>query len=434
MQGLRRTFYRVSSHIRQSVLDAARTVEHYSFAIGALGIVGFIVYYPIWRTILPQSYENLTLRLIGGVLSALVMLKRFWPLRLQAYFPVFWYLTLLYVLPFFITFMMIQSGFSPLWLVMLVIGIYLLILFVDSVGFVTLSILGIGIAVMVSPSIVIPAEALPALVITPFAVASGMVVRYWADREAREKLNGILSAASSIAHELRTPLLGIQAGVAGLQKYFPTLLEGYQLAEQHGLPVSKMRLVKYRVLCSVLGRMEDEISYSNTMINMLLMNARKQDVLTSAFSVCSIVQCVESALARYPFGNQQDRSRVHWYKGEEDFLFLGSSMLMEHVLFNLLNNALYFIHKAQKGEIAIWLTKHSGYWQLHFKDTGLGVPGDQLPYIFNPFFSTKESGTGLGLSFCKKVVKSFNGEMTCQSVFGEYAEFILSFPMGVEQS
>ncbi|MBI4357415.1 MAG: HAMP domain-containing histidine kinase [Gammaproteobacteria bacterium] len=437
MQGIKALITFVWLPIRKSIWDSARTAEHHSFVIGLLGFVGFISYYPIWKVILPQSYENATLRFVGAVLSLLITLKPYWFRPLRAYFPWFWYFTVLYALPFFFTFMLAKNQFSPHWLTSMVIAIYLLILLVDIIGFVVLSLLGFGLAMLFfylsGQSLVIPEASIPALFVFPFAIISGMVVRYRAEEEAKEKLTGALSAASSIAHELRTPLLGIQAGVVGLRKYFPVLLEGWSLARERGLPVAKIRTVKYRTLCTVLGRMEDEIHYSNAIITMLLTNARKQIIEPSTFTLCPITSCIENALARYPFANQQERSAIHWHAPDEKFYFLGSATLMEHVLFNLLNNALYFIHKDGKGEISLWLNALPNEWQLHFKDTGAGIPAHQLPYIFDPFYSTKETGTGLGLSFCKRIVTSFGGKISCHSVLGEYAEFVISFPIEGEQ-
>ncbi len=66
---------------------------------------------------------------------------------------------------------------------------------------------------------------------------------------------------------------------------------------------------------------------------------------------------------------------------------------------------------------------------LYFKDNGVGISADKLKLIFDDVFSSnKKGGTGLGLSFCKRVMLSFGGDISCKSVEGEGVEFCLKFP------
>ena len=64
-----------------------------------------------------------------------------------------------------------------------------------------------------------------------------------------------------------------------------------------------------------------------------------------------------------------------------------------------------------------------------FKDTGVGISKDKIKILFQDFnASDKLDGTGLGLPFCSKVMKSFNGSISCDSSVGEYTLFRLQFP------
>nr|WP_231879297.1 ATP-binding protein [Collimonas arenae] len=66
---------------------------------------------------------------------------------------------------------------------------------------------------------------------------------------------------------------------------------------------------------------------------------------------------------------------------------------------------------------------------MHFTDTGAGIPQEALPNIFDGFFTTKNSGgTGVGLTFCHRVMVSFGGRIRCDSVAGQYTTFTLEFP------
>ncbi|MFT5703425.1 MAG: signal transduction histidine kinase [Rickettsiales bacterium] len=79
-------------------------------------------------------------------------------------------------------------------------------------------------------------------------------------------------------------------------------------------------------------------------------------------------------------------------------IFFSDETLMIFVVFNLLKNTLYCQDK-----INIWMDFQTR--TLHFKD-GIGIPFDKLPYVFDDFMtSNKKGGTGLGLPFCKRVMK-----------------------------
>src|SRR5207248_1330446 len=106
----------------------------------------------------------------------------------------------------------------------------------------------------------------------------------------------------------------------------------------------------------------------------------------------------------------------------------GQKVLTIHILFNLLKNAIYYIRTAHEGDIHIWLELGKKHNKLHFRDTGKGISADILPKIFDLFFSKTYHGSGIGLAFCKMVMQSYGGNIECDSVEGEFAEFILNFP------
>jgi signal transduction histidine kinase len=141
---------------------------------------------------------------------------------------------------------------------------------------------------------------------------------------------------------------------------------------------------------------------------------------------CSVNNCIEQALQRYPF-SEGERQLVH-YDAAKNFVFHGNEMLLIHVLFNLIKNALYHIRAANKGLIRIWMTEISNHHQLHFLDTGAGISPQLMPYIFEHFFSKTYHGSGIGLTFCKAVMESFSGAIECYSIEKEYVEFVLKFP------
>ncbi len=66
---------------------------------------------------------------------------------------------------------------------------------------------------------------------------------------------------------------------------------------------------------------------------------------------------------------------------------------------------------------------------ISFKDTGIGISSEDLPHIFEPFYTKKEKGTGLGLSICYEIVKNLGGEIMVESNPGEGATFIVCLPI-----
>ena len=141
---------------------------------------------------------------------------------------------------------------------------------------------------------------------------------------------------------------------------------------------------------------------------------------------CSIADCVSQALDRYPFKSSKERTLITTVG---DFQFLGSPLLMQHVLFNLIKNALYVIATAQKGEISIWVEQDDKFNYLYFKDTAAGMNHQQLSQLFNHFYTTTFMGTGIGLSFCKLVMNGFGGTIKCSAEEGKFSQFILCFPV-----
>lgn len=244
---------------------------------------------------------------------------------------------------------------------------------------------------------------------------------------AESSVQGIKIIASSMAHELRTPLASISACMYGIKEYLPTLVNAYQLARQAGLSTEKIRENHFQALTNLSQTIENEIHYSNTMINMLLMNANSTQPKSTELTICSIAKCIEQAIARYPFKSEKEAQLIHWQNGK-DFLFKGNELFVIHMLFNLIKNALYYIEETDKGEIYLTLENKQDNNLLHFKDTSKGIAAENLPKIFDTYFSDKLHGAGIGLAFCKRVMEIFFGSIICYSEQGQYTDFVLCFP------
>lgn len=423
--------------IRRLLEPAVRNVEYFDRrrqALGIIAIVGFPLYYWVWRDLFPQPYENLSLRLLGSAMFVPLVFSHSWPSRWRRYLPHYWYFALLYALPFFFSFMMLKNDASDVWMASALVAIFAMVLLLDWVALVVQFILGgaLGwlayVATTDAPAFAAGNGAF--LAVFGFAVVLGTAANYAGEMVRTEQERAMLATAGSIAHELRTPLLGISAGAAGLRHYLPALLDAYRLGRKHDLPVTNIRMAHLDAMTGVLDRIVAEAQHSNAIIDMLLVNARHGDGTPQELGDCSIARCVETALARYPF-TESEQALVSW-EHRDDFRFHGAELLTVHVLFNLLKNALRQIGRAGRGRVGIATIVGRRENRLVFRDTAAGIPAEQLPHIFTRFYTSSTGdgilGAGIGLAFCRDVMQTFGGRIECSSVPGEFTEFILIFP------
>ncbi|MBW2373430.1 MAG: HAMP domain-containing histidine kinase, partial [Deltaproteobacteria bacterium] len=211
--------------------------------------------------------------------------------------------------------------------------------------------------------------------------------------------------SASIAHEIRNPITAAKS-----------------LVQQMGEDPRAADNVEYaQVALEELDRVERSISH-------LLRFARDEDV---EMRTMSIVDVVDSALETF-----RDRvvrlgikiTRVVDADGE----MMGDPEKLRRVVINLFANALDALGESatpspsleiQAGENlagdAVW---------VRIKDNGPGIEPERMNKIFSPFYTSKESGTGLGLALSKKVVDAHGGTIAAESSPGHGTEFVLTFP------
>lgn len=112
----------------------------------------------------------------------------------------------------------------------------------------------------------------------------------------------------------------------------------------------------------------------------------------------------------------------------EEYEVLGSKNHIIQVLVNLLTNAIKAINgleTARQGLIDIKAEKHNGRVKLSVRDNGFGIDPDNLDKVFDPFFTTREvgEGMGLGLSVCHTIIKNHHGKLRVNSEKGNWTEF-----------
>lgn len=244
-----------------------------------------------------------------------------------------------------------------------------------------------------------------------------------------EKIKVLQLMGGAVAHELRTPLATISLAAQAVESVLPSLFKAYHLAVENNLMESVTNEARFKLIETVFDSIKEEVKASNAFIDNMLLNIQNLAADPNDMEVLSIQKCIEEAMTRYPF-DERARQFTH-VKIEHDFYFRGMPVLMQHVVFNLLRNGIYYVLESSKdnADITIWTEQGKDGWnELHFKDTGTGIDDTHMKHVFERFFSKRYHGTGVGLAFCKQVITQFGGVITCDSKLGEYTHFIMRFP------
>ena len=213
-----------------------------------------------------------------------------------------------------------------------------------------------------------------------------------------DKIEQVKSLAGSIAHETRNPLAGIKGCCELMKNNLNELIEYIDL-------------------------IHDSSSQGLAMIDMILANIREGKIDKSNFTDLSISNVVKKALKQFSYKNEEEKDLIS-LDLEQSFIFRGDENMMIFVIFNLLKNSLYYKSKI---EIRAEAKPDGNY--LYFKDYGPGIEKDKLKLVFESFFTSgKKDGTGLGLTFCKRIMMAFNGDIICKSEIDRWTEFEMKFP------
>jgi two-component system CAI-1 autoinducer sensor kinase/phosphatase CqsS len=261
------------------------------------------------------------------------------------------------------------------------------------------------------------------------AVGLGSLTNRQTDILDTARLKAASAIGANLAHELRTPLASIRALSGGVDRFLPTLVEAYKQAAEAGLDVEPLRPKQVETLKKALHTIQSEVQYSNTIIDMLLVNTADKLSDDPENECFSVKDCVEEAVNRYPFNNEAER-RLISLRLENDFLLTAPRLLVVHILFNLIKNGLQFVQRKEGASIEISAEQDDECSRISVHDTGPGISYFSLPHVFDRFYSTNRTGqgAGIGLSFCKMVMDQIGGDISCDSVEGEYTTFTLTFP------
>ncbi|MEJ2123500.1 MAG: ATP-binding protein [Alphaproteobacteria bacterium] len=150
------------------------------------------------------------------------------------------------------------------------------------------------------------------------------------------------------------------------------------------------------------------IARMSRIINNLRTYARDEPIATRPVLLSS---AIDSALNLLGVRIKTEHIMVHYDPKAADVYVLGGEVRLQQVFVNLLSNSLDAVSETLVKEIYITVSRSDGYVAIHIRDTGAGIPEGQHKNVFDPFFSTKETGQGmgLGLSITYGLVTQFGG-------------------------
>lgn len=239
--------------------------------------------------------------------------------------------------------------------------------------------------------------------------------------EHEAKVSLAKSFGAGIAHEMRNPLSGLCTSIDVIQSVLPNkkVIGEKDQYVMSGEDVTLLREVSEDAM--------NIIHSGNETIDLLLTSIDENRVSRSSFKRYSAQSVVEKAIESFSYKRSTDRFAIS-FDARSEFDFLGSDTLLKYVMYNLFKNA---FHHRSSDEFHIHVSMQSNDTanQIVVTDNGSGIAPDVIRHIFQDFYTTGKSGSyGLGLPFCKKVMRSFGGNIKCISQPGEWSQFTLTFP------
>ncbi len=219
-----------------------------------------------------------------------------------------------------------------------------------------------------------------------------------------DRLAALGEMVAGVAHEVKNPLAGIRTGVELLSK---------------GLPPDSPQNENVDPILSEIDRLDRIV---RDMSSFAYRPPLELSPVDAGELLNSSLKLLEKEIEE---GGVAVKTEFH----PQLPLIMGDRDQLTEVFYNLLLNACQAMREGG-GEITV-RTDHlpeEDVVEIKIEDTGSGIPREELPKIFNPFFTTKKRGTGLGLSIVHRIVEDHNGTISADSKSGEGSTFTLKLP------
>ncbi|WP_433745168.1 ATP-binding protein [Falsibacillus pallidus] len=216
----------------------------------------------------------------------------------------------------------------------------------------------------------------------------------------REKMDVVSQLAASVAHEVRNPMTSVRG--------FMQLMQNESLTEKQDMYIT----------ISI-----EELDRAQGIITQYLDLARPQTNPFETIDLTSVIHQSINVMQSYAVLNS-----IHiTHQVEESLEIVGFKLEIQQVLINIIKNAIEAIKS--EGEITISAANQSnGFVSIHIEDNGVGMTEEQIKKLGSPYYSTKEKGTGLGLTLCHHIVKQMGGQIVIESELNKGTCFTINLP------
>ena len=228
------------------------------------------------------------------------------------------------------------------------------------------------------------------------------------------KMSTIGQLGSAVAHELNNPLGGILG-------YVQFILQ--KLSRPDVVPKDFKAYKQY------IEYIEKEAKRCKSIVENLLSFSRKPLVAPESVDIKQLIENTLSII-RHQLELQNIKLTTN-YEPELPSIS-GNVNQLQQVLTNIIINAQHAMPKGGKLNIRVSIKMEDGkkHLKISFKDSGCGIPKENLEKVFEPFFTTKEDwqSVGLGLSICYQIIKEHKGTITAESKVGKETTFTITLP------
>jgi PAS domain S-box-containing protein len=228
----------------------------------------------------------------------------------------------------------------------------------------------------------------------------------------REKLASLGHLAAGIAHEIRNPLSGININISTLD-LLCRRAEGMDPEEKEKLHavVAQAKAASDKI-GAVVKRIMD---YSKP--------------IPPRMDRIDVVQVIREALAISEASIRKGEVKLLQDLPAEPLYCRADATLLEQVILNLITNALQAMATVDREKfLRVDVAREGQQVVIRIIDNGPGVPGDLLGKIFDPFYTTRKDGHGIGLSFSHRVISKHNGRLSAGAAEGGGAVFWIELP------
>jgi signal transduction histidine kinase len=218
-----------------------------------------------------------------------------------------------------------------------------------------------------------------------------------------EKQASLDELSSTIAHEIRNPIAAAKSLVQ-------------QMGED---PMSVENVAYANVALEELDRVERSISH-------LLKYAKEEDY---TFAPVNLASVVDSALTAMRAKLEAAKVAVvrNYITGPT---VVADGEKLRQVFANVLDNAIDALASVAEGRrVDLFIENGGRRATVRVRDNGCGIPPDKVERVFNPFFTTKEKGTGLGMAISKKIVEAHEGAIDLVSEAGRGTDLLITLPL-----